>query len=139
MAPAHDQHRHLNMFPGDRTAAALAFARRTLADWRLSDPGAATDVLLVAAELLANAAQHTPGPRRLDLDLDRDLDRLTLTVTDPSSDPPRLRRPHRPELPHGHGLVIVDRLALAWGHRPTPTGKAVWATLPAPAPWHGPR
>ncbi|RKE23565.1 ATP-binding protein [Streptomyces sp. TLI_171] len=130
MAPADRRHRHLNMFPGDRTAAGIAFTRRTLADWHLTDPAACTDALLVAAELLANAAQHTPGPERLDIDLGPA--GLTLAVTDPSTDIPRPGA-LRPDTPHGHGLVIVDRLALAWGHRPTPTGKTVWALLPARA------
>ncbi|WP_259465006.1 ATP-binding protein [Streptomyces sp. TLI_171] len=130
MAPDQDLHRHLSMFPGDPSGAAVAFARRTLADWGINGTSA-TDVLLVTAELLANAAQHTPGPRRLDLYLHRH--GLTAAVTDPSPDPPRVRRPYRPDAPDGHGLVIVDRLALAWGHRPAPTGKMVWALLPAPA------
>ncbi|CAN3985546.1 hypothetical protein KPATCC21470_8278 [Kitasatospora purpeofusca] len=39
----------------------------------------ATDTLLAAAELLANATQHTPGPERLDLDLDGRVLRITVT------------------------------------------------------------
>jgi hypothetical protein len=87
------------------------------------------DALLVVCELLTNACQHTPGPLYLDLALDHG--RLTVAVADPAAAPPQVRS-WRPARSHGHGLHLVQRLTDAWGVRPIPGGKIVWATLAAP-------
>ncbi|MEV7178981.1 ATP-binding protein [Kitasatospora sp. NPDC093679] len=110
----------------------MAYVRRALAQGPSPVPSSgerAEDVLLVACELLTNAYCHTPGPLSLDLDLDHDT--LTVAVTDASTRPPVVR-PYRPQQPHGHGLHIVERLAVDWGVTPVPSGKTVWAVLPAP-------
>ncbi|MFF9646256.1 ATP-binding protein [Kitasatospora aureofaciens] len=132
---AHPRHRHLDFHPGEGTAPGIDFLRQALADWHLMTQTAGTDALLVGAELLANAARHTPGPRRLDLDLDLDTPSLRISVTDPIPAPPR-PRPHRPDAVHGHGLFIVDKLARTWGWRPHGHGKTVWADLPLPHAYH---
>ncbi|MFI8459496.1 hypothetical protein [Kitasatospora sp. NPDC085464] len=80
-----------------------------------------TDALLVAAELLANAARHIPGPQRLELDLD--IRSLRISVTDPAPAPPR-PRPHRPDAVHGHGLFIADTRSADSGRRAR--GHARW-------------
>ncbi|MFD9124038.1 ATP-binding protein [Kitasatospora sp. NPDC059571] len=122
------RHRRVDFRPGDGTALGIDTLRQTLADWHLTGRPAALDILLVAAELLANAVQHTPGP--LHMDLEQDGGRLRISVTDPLPDPPR-PRPHRAEAVHGHGLFIVGRLTSDWGHRPDGPGKTVWADIPA--------
>jgi hypothetical protein len=43
--------------------------------------------------------------------------------TEPLLPPPSLARPG------GHGLMIVDELAVEWGVRALPDGKTVWAVL----------
>ncbi|WP_431683220.1 ATP-binding protein [Kitasatospora sp. KL5] len=119
-------------------ATAMAFVRQTLDDWypvRGDGPEvrrAREDTLLVADELLANACAHTSGPTRLELD--RAGRRLCIAVTDGDLRPPVLRHPYRPEAPTGHGLHIVDQLALRWGHTPAVGGKTVWAELVPPLP-----
>lgn len=134
MTPSPARHRHLDFRPGDSTRTGIDATRQALADWHLH--AAAPDALLIAAELLANAALHTLGPLSLDLDLD-DGDSgggggavLRITVTDPLPDPPR-PRPHRPDQPHGHGLHLVRHLSTAWGHHPHGRGKQVWAEITA--------
>ncbi|MFB9365253.1 ATP-binding protein [Kitasatospora sp. NPDC001664] len=98
----------------------------TLADWLVQRAGRG-DVALVASELVANAVLHGGGPHRLVL---TELDRadpgpaaVRVEVTDGS--------PHTPaQRPGGHGLLVVRHLSRAWGHRPTPPGKTVWADVP---------
>ncbi|MFJ9461640.1 ATP-binding protein [Kitasatospora sp. NPDC101447] len=126
---AHARHRRVDFRLGDGTVPGIDFLRQALVDWHLMTAGTGADALLVAAELLANAARHTRGPRRLDLDLNDAF--LRIAVTDPAPDPPR-PRPHRPDATHGHGLFIVQQLAKDWGWRPHGHGKTVWADLPIP-------
>ncbi|MCU7826001.1 ATP-binding protein [Kitasatospora sp. DSM 101779] len=111
----------------------LAFTRAAVADWHLTTAAgaAAADAVLVAAELLANACQHAGRPLALHLQLTPG--RLRVAVTDPDPTPPRRVEPHRPATPHGHGLVVVDRIAADWGCTPVGDGKTVWADLPLPA------
>ncbi|MFE5675390.1 ATP-binding protein [Streptomyces erythrochromogenes] len=102
----------------------IAWVRQTLTDWDLLDQG--LDALLIAAELLSNAAKHAGGIRNLTLTHQDGL--LQIAVTDPSPDPPQLRA-HRPDSIGGHGVFLIDRLAQHWGTRPSGRGKTVWATL----------
>ncbi|MFD9128358.1 ATP-binding protein [Kitasatospora sp. NPDC059571] len=120
------RHRHLGFRPGEPTGVGVDVVRQALCDWHLSQ--VAIDATIVAAELLANATQHTPGPSCLDLEYDGTT--LRITVTDPLAAPPR-PRPHVPDRDHGHGMFIVQRVASAWGHRPCGTGKEVWAEFTA--------
>ncbi|MFJ8044107.1 ATP-binding protein [Kitasatospora sp. NPDC096147] len=107
-------------------ARARAFTADALRDWY---PGAgedtASDVVLLVAELVANAMRHAGGP--LSLLLHATADRLRIEVDDPSPTLPTPRRPHRPSLPTGHGLFIVQRTSDAWGAEPNSRGKTVWA------------
>ncbi|MFE3286234.1 ATP-binding protein, partial [Streptomyces sp. NPDC059233] len=107
----------------------IAWVRRTLDDWHL--PAEGGDAVLVAAELLANAADHAGGILRLSLEHHGTL--LQIAVTDPSPEPPHMGE-HRPHAIRGHGLFIVDRLTLSWGSRREGAGKTVWADLPLPSP-----
>lgn len=89
--------------------------------WRLRD----ADVSLVVSELLSNALQHAGG--LVGLVLVFDARRLRIMVSDGSHDLPVLRS----NPAGGWGLVIVDRLADAWGVAPYRNGKQVWADLAA--------
>lgn len=84
------------------------------------------DAVLVADELVSNAIQHGDGPRSCRLTLLDEGHGLRAEVTDAGEGEPHLRTPDRTG---GRGLVLVDRLATAWGVRWFPGYKTVWAEL----------
>lgn len=101
------------------------FVTQTFSVWRLED--CAEPAVLIASELVTNAVRHagtditvrvlwTPGEVRIE-------------VADRAGD----RRPRVGQAGTGRaggvGLVIVERLAEAWGIEEHPDGKAVWARL----------
>ncbi|WP_052390751.1 ATP-binding protein [Streptomyces sp. NRRL B-24484] len=128
-------HCRLDFRPGERGVGVrrgIDFVRLALAQWRPgTNPAVVHDVLLVAAELLANAVDHAGGPVALDLWLAASGDRLRIDVVDTGPAAPRIL-PVRPGEPHHRGLRIVDHIAEAWGHRRDDTGKTVWAELRLP-------
>ncbi|MEV7180036.1 ATP-binding protein [Kitasatospora sp. NPDC093679] len=115
---------------GACVADGIDFTRRTLADWQLIGHPTAEEAVLVAAELLANAAEHADGP--LALVLQRRPGRLRIAVTDRSPEPPRIDAFHRPSDAKGRGLAVVERTAAVWGSAPDGCGKRVWAELMLP-------
>jgi hypothetical protein len=98
--------------------------------WHL--PHLLDDTSLIASELASNAIEHA----RTDfvVTLSRNATRLHVAVQDGVAGFPR---PHRPasvsppaSLPaRGRGLLLVHKLAAAWGAMPARGGKVVWATL----------
>jgi hypothetical protein len=104
--------------------------RSTLSHWGLDGDLPATDALVVAGELLANAHQHAGGVIAVDLTWAGT--RLRIEVSDSSPKQPGLIRPHEAGRPSGHGLYLVERLSMHWGTRPRPDGKTVWAELRLP-------
>jgi hypothetical protein len=58
--------------------------------------------------------------------------RVRIGVTDDGAGLPQVQHPRANE-GHGRGLQIVERLSLAWGVSPAPSGKLVWADLAVPA------
>ncbi|MEU3911508.1 ATP-binding protein [Streptomyces sp. NPDC029721] len=129
----------------DQVSRSRDFTRRALTAWQWLPAGtpevveAVEDVLLLVSELVANACRHGGGPGALVLDCTED--RLRVEVTDRSPQPPvppgsRTRAGARPGAadgwPGGYGLLIVERLARAWGWRPGAVGKCVWAEVPCP-------
>ncbi|GAA2752085.1 MULTISPECIES: ATP-binding protein [Kitasatospora] len=114
-------------------ARAREFTGRALADWLWSPPAPGVDrdvvedVMLLVAELVANAMMHAGGP--LELVLDATGERLRIEVSDGTTDLPAPRRPHLPGLPGGHGLFIVERAADRWGAEPHDRGKSIWAEV----------
>lgn len=110
----------------------LAALRRGVRDFTSEDdPDAAGDVLLVVNELVTNAAEHGRPPIEVELTRDRAQQTIHLSVTDASPDLPQLRDPYPGG---GHGLLILTRLATAWGTSPHPPGKTIWADLPLTRP-----
>ncbi|WP_405977568.1 ATP-binding protein [Streptomyces sp. NBC_00158] len=114
------------------------FTRRALTAWSWLPArsqgarDAAEDVLLLVSEVVANACLHGGGPGVLVLDCTDE--RLRIEVTDSSPVPPaRPAAAGDPRQPGGHGLVIVERLARAWGSRPGAAGKCVWLEVACPA------
>ena len=91
--------------------------------------GYADDAEIVTSELVTNVIAHTRAPN-FGLEMIRFADPVSVAVvvTDTSPLPPVKRRPTR-DVGHGRGLVIVDTVSAAWGWRPRPPGKAVYAIL----------
>ncbi|MFD9685021.1 ATP-binding protein [Kitasatospora sp. NPDC059146] len=111
------------------SAEARALTVAFLAD--VADPVVAVDAALLVAELVGNAVRHTGQPGWLLLVRRPDL--LRIEVSDSSPRPPVPRRPRGPGEPGGHGLLLLDRLALRWGWRRWGPGKVVWCELRIPA------
>ncbi|MFE2722739.1 ATP-binding protein [Kitasatospora sp. NPDC059327] len=132
--PAAGQRRRLRLADLPKPVArSRAFTRQALADWSWltpatgADPDVADDVVLLVAELVANAMMHGGGP--LELVLDASADRLRVEVSDGESALPEPRLPHLPGLPGGHGLFIIQRAADRWGAERHEQGKAVWVEI----------
>jgi anti-sigma regulatory factor (Ser/Thr protein kinase) len=92
------------------------------------------DVALVVSELATNACIHGRSP--FTVSVTRTGSCLTVEVSDLNPVQPVKGEPSSSSL-SGRGLLIVERLARAWGVRcPSPAGKTVWAeleVLPEPA------
>lgn len=86
------------------------------------------DAVLVVDELVSNAIQHGKGPRSCRLAPFDDGRGLRIEVSDAGPAPPRLRTP---DSTGGRGLVLVNKLARAWGVHWYRDHKTVWAELVA--------
>ncbi|MFF9912653.1 ATP-binding protein [Streptomyces sp. NPDC013457] len=119
------------------------FTAEALGDWGWipaeDDEGRerAEDVLLLVSEVVTNACLHADGPE--ELVLHRRGDHLRVEVSDGNPEHPRRRQPRAPSLPGGHGLMVLDRLAGAWGSESRAHGKVVWLEVTRPAPHAGGR
>jgi anti-sigma regulatory factor (Ser/Thr protein kinase) len=81
-------------------------------------------VELLTTELVTNVIVHVGSASEVVIRAEDDTVRVE--VTDPADRPPQRAEPAT-DAPHGRGLVIVDRLADAWGVVPSPDhGKTVW-------------
>ncbi|MGW1596361.1 SpoIIE family protein phosphatase [Streptomyces sp. NPDC002343] len=113
---------------------ALARARHMIRDAvRAWGAGAQADEIeLVADELITNALLHTEGPASVTLRVLEGAERrLRIEVEDCSSALPR-RRDADENGVSGRGLLLVDRLADAWGVAARGSGKAVWCEFRLP-------
>ncbi|MFD3533392.1 ATP-binding protein [Streptomyces sp. NPDC058664] len=109
----------------DATRAFLAGASRLRAP---AKAGSMDDVLLVVAELVANAVRHTDGPSVLHLELMDDS--VDVCVTDQSPRLPQLSTP-RTDGTGGWGWFVIKRLATRIHIKPMPEGgKTICAALP---------
>jgi signal transduction histidine kinase len=114
-------------FTGPQAGYARRVADQALRVWKVRDPNG--DVLLVVTELVENVAQHTEGGGLLRLSLRPGV--VLIQVSDTSRELPTLHPP-APGQQLGRGLWIVQTVARAWGARPVPRGKVVWAELAPP-------
>ncbi len=87
------------------------------------------DAQLIVTELATNAVVHGRAP--VTLRLDRAPGLLRIEVADSGSGHASTRRPQMPAplAPSGRGLLLVSRLAQAWGGQSTDQGWLAWATL----------
>ncbi|MFC3575614.1 ATP-binding protein [Streptomyces yaanensis] len=117
---------------GARLARLLAVQQ--LGEWGWPHSCAVSEsVALVVAELAANAVTHGRVKGRgfrLTLSVDAS-EMVRIEVTDPRGDRrPLVRRTGCPTAGTGHGLLLVDALAVRWGSEPwPPSGKVVWAEI----------
>ncbi|MER5206086.1 ATP-binding protein [Streptomyces sp. NPDC002825] len=116
------------------------FTAEALADWGWlpADGEEAAerveDVLLLVSEVVTNACLHAGGPEEFVL-LRHGDGGLRVEVSDASPEHPRVRAARSPALPGGHGLMVLDRLAGAWGSRDKgagAVGKVVWLEVGGP-------
>lgn len=108
---------------GARLARLLAVQQ--MYDWGLTGVDSAE---LVIAELASNAVTHgRVTGRDFEIRLALGADHVRVEVSDTRSE----ALPSLQALPdeHGYGLVLVQALSTAWGVKPRPVGKTVWATL----------
>lgn len=99
-----------------------AAAVRALGEAQLA-PGAA----LITSELATNAITHGESPFTVTVSPTGST--IEIAVRDASDQAPRLR-PSDSSRVGGRGVAVVATIALDWGTRVEPDGKAVWATLP---------
>ncbi|MFK0252829.1 SpoIIE family protein phosphatase [Streptomyces sp. NPDC090445] len=112
--------------PGDPEAlvAARHMIGAAVRAWGAGDR--ADEIELIADELIVNALMHTDGPAIVTLRvLTGPERRLRVEVEDRSSALPR-RREAGDSGVSGRGLMLVDRLADAWGVESRGSGKCVW-------------
>ncbi|MFD4133345.1 SpoIIE family protein phosphatase [Streptomyces goshikiensis] len=121
----------VRLSPGDPDGPAMArhLIRAAVAAWGAREQ--ADEVVLAADELMTNALVHTDGGAQISLRLTAE-GRIRIEVEDGSS-----ALPHRREAGDwavsGRGLLLVDRLAVAWGVEPRGGGKSVWCEFAVPA------
>ncbi|WP_229858671.1 ATP-binding protein [Streptomyces poonensis] len=118
-------------------ARARDFTRETLRRWSLDH--CCDDTVTVVTELTANAVTHAlpyapVGTDGIWLGLAVGPGHVLCAVADPVDRPPVVRHSGDDVLEeHGRGLHLIDALSRRWGWtRNSPTGKTVWALLPAP-------
>jgi anti-sigma regulatory factor (Ser/Thr protein kinase) len=97
------------------------------------------DVMLVATELVTNAYDHGDGPLRVRMSHTPTPCQVLIEVDDGCLTHPVLVRPEDAE-PHGRGMLIVNKLAKAWGvvEHPATGGKTVWARISCDGTDHTP-
>ena len=118
------------MLPPIEVAAVRGRVGAVLAEWGV-DGDAAQPTLLVVTEFLTNAMEHASAPIHLTLEWGHTFVRVQLHDSAPGA--PRTRNRH-PGVAGGHGLQIVDGLALRRGWTPEQHGKTVWADVPTDWP-----
>jgi anti-sigma regulatory factor (Ser/Thr protein kinase) len=98
------------------------FVKSTLLEWHVED-----DLVgFLANELATNAILHARTP--FEVRLTRDKATCRIEVSDSNPRMPVLQ-PVPAEAPSGHGMMIMNRQALAWGIEPEPDGKTIWCVV----------
>src|SRR5437016_2469953 len=103
---------------------ARAFLHTALHTWRLDGFGDITELLVT--ELVANVVTHVGTP--MTIRARRSSGRVRVEIDDASQEVPVVRHPDTVDQ-HGRGMLLVDRLADAWGVDRNAHGKTVWFEL----------
>ena len=109
--------------------SSVRLARESLRDL-IDDDGAFPpmhDVELVTSELVTNAGVHGAPP--VELRVRQRQGAVFVEVFDGSTAQPAPRTPRPDDIGGGRGLLIVDKLASAWGCDAWEHGKCVWASF----------
>ncbi|QKW39327.1 ATP-binding protein [Actinomadura sp. NAK00032] len=123
---APDEGRTTIVLEPDERAPALArrFVGGWFREWGISDD---SDARVVASELVTNSLVHGKGPIVLRVLRDEDDGRPVIEAWDGGDGMPEVQPEDRAAL-GGRGLLMVSRLAVAWGTRPLlEGGKVTWA------------
>lgn len=86
------------------------------------------DAMLLASEIVTNAVLHADSSVEVVITLPDDTRGLRIEVKDKSPEQPQVRDTAVTDV-NGRGLHLVEELAVDWGVRPDPPGKAVWFEL----------
>lgn len=114
--------------PRDSTAPRMARnAVTTLLDGAGAAPELLGDAQLVATELVTNAIRHACGLVRLHASFGEESVRIEVADESAESIPVRARAEGLAE--GGHGMALIETLAVRWGITPVARGKVVWAEL----------
>jgi anti-sigma regulatory factor (Ser/Thr protein kinase) len=112
-------------FPSE--SPSIAGARRFVTGALGEVPGpVGADIALMVSELVTNAIRHAGTDFRVTVD--RTPAAVRVSVTDGAPGRPVALDPGPQDL-SGRGLMIVDRLADAWGVDPARPGKTVWFSI----------
>ena len=123
-ATAHD--RHVLPTGPDAGSRARAVVREFCTAAGIDGNG--TEIaLLLAHELVANAAEHGSGLPVLDLAVDDSV--LRVAVTDADDTPPAPSPPSDELTERGRGLLLVSSLSAGWGVDTVADGKTVWCEI----------
>jgi len=119
--------RHVSLAAGPAApTAARSEVRAAICDW--AAPVDLPIALLLTSELVTNAITHAAGETVM-LSCTLGWGHVRVEVLDSSFAPPVLvETPADAET--GRGLMLIDSLSSYWGYYWTPTGKAVYFTLP---------
>ncbi|WP_195210413.1 ATP-binding protein [Actinomarinicola tropica] len=124
-----DQLRATRSFPADVASAEAArrFVESVLHRWGCD--GFRDDALLLVSELVTNAVVHARSGCEVVVVHESLGVRVEVSDQDRHHDP--VQQPLDLVSPHGRGLLIVDRVATAWGTVHEDGGKRVWFQLHA--------
>lgn len=92
-------------------------------------PGTVATIELLTSEVVTNAVRHGSGGT-ITVEVDARRGACRVSVTDTGHDLPVVRSTG-PQVPGGHGMRLVERLAATWGVAPVRGGgKTVWFSVP---------
>jgi len=117
--------RHLQPVP-EAAAEARVLTTDACTRWGVSS-SVAERLLVIVTELVGNAVRHAGTPIEFTLRCSNHY--VHVHVRDLSNRPGAIRGPTFPDAESGRGLMLVDAFTSAWGCRPTPDGKVMWATI----------
>ena len=112
--------------PAEPTSASRArtFVRDSLAEWGAED--FEEPATLLTSELVTNAVLHARSA--VDVTVRLADGELWVGVSDSGTGPP-VRKRYGADAGTGRGLLLVERIASAWGTELTASGKVVWFRL----------
>jgi hypothetical protein len=96
-------------------------------NWGIEVGPTRDELLLLASELATNATLHVGASFRVNVETTEEHTRIEVCDDDVT-----LPEPQRGvvDAENGWGLMLVERLAAAWGAETTPSGKVVWFEMP---------